>query len=39
MKQRAKIADFHATKIDRKIFEPTKAIDNNLPSKENPGPG
>lgn len=32
-------ADFVSSKIQRKIFEPNRTRDNNLPSKENPGPG
>jgi len=34
-----RIADFTSTKVNRKIFEPSKAIENELPPKENPGPG
>jgi len=32
-------ADFISSKIQRKIFEPNRTRENNLPSKENPGPG
>ena len=39
IKQKQRKADFISSKISRKVFEPTKAIDNNLPCKENPGPG
>jgi hypothetical protein len=36
---KVKKADFTTNKGERKVFEPTKMIDNNLPSKDNPGPG
>lgn len=37
-KHRAPIGNFYSSKAVRKVFEPTVAIDNNLPAKENPGP-
>jgi len=39
VKMRHTNPDFASSKIKRKIFEPNKTRDNNLPSKENPGPG
>lgn len=39
VKQRPLQPDFMSSKIQRKLFEPNKTRDNNLPSKENPGPG
>ena len=39
MKNRTRVTDFTATKVQRKLFEPNKTRENNLPSKENPGPG
>lgn len=32
-------ADFVSSKIPRKVFEPNKTRENNLPSKDIPGPG
>jgi hypothetical protein len=31
--------DFVSSKIQRKVFEPNRMRENNMPSKENPGPG
>ncbi len=39
VKMRHTNPDFASSKIKRKIFEPNKTRENNLPSKENPGPG
>ena len=39
VRQKVRKADFVSAKIPRKVFEPIKSRDNNLPSKENPGPG
>lgn len=39
IKQKVRIADFATAKIPRKVFESTNHIENNLPNKENPGPG
>ena len=39
MKNKNRITDFNSQKAARKVFEPTKYRENNLPSKENPGPG
>lgn len=39
VKQKVRIADFATTKIARKVFEPSKARENELPPKDNPGPG
>lgn len=33
------MADFKASKIPRKVFEPKKTCDNDMPNKDNPGPG
>lgn len=35
---RAPIQNFHLSKYQRKVFEPTNEIRNNIPSRENPGP-
>jgi len=32
-------ADFVSSKIPRKVFEPSKLRENDLPSKDIPGPG
>ena len=37
-KKVARIGDFHTSKANRRVFEPTVEITNNLPPKENPGP-
>ena len=39
VKQRGKNTDFMSSKITRKLFEPNRTKENNLPAKENPGPG
>jgi hypothetical protein len=39
VKQRSANPDFMSSKIQRKLFEPHKMKGNNLPAKENPGPG
>ena len=39
VKNKYRIADFASSKIPRKVFEPNRTRDNDLPSKENPGPG
>lgn len=39
VKLKHRIADFTTTKIPRKVFEPNKTRENDLPAKENPGPG
>ena len=39
VKTRHRIPDFTSCKIPRKVFEPNKTRENDLPSKENPGPG
>ena len=39
VKNRNRIADFTTSKIPRKVFEANKTRENDLPSKENPGPG
>jgi hypothetical protein len=39
VKQKISKADFVSSRITRKVFEPNKTRENNLPSKENPGPG
>lgn len=39
IKNRAPIGDFATSKQHRKLFEPSIAIENILPAKENPGPG
>jgi hypothetical protein len=39
IRQKTKYADFNSTKVQRNVFEPNITRDNNLPSRENPGPG
>ena len=39
VKHKSKKADFNTTKIARKVFEPNITKENNLPSRDNPGPG
>jgi hypothetical protein len=39
LKLKQRKADFVSSKITRKVFEPNRTRENNLPSKENPGPG
>jgi hypothetical protein len=39
VKNKVRNADFTTTKIPRKVFEANKTRENNLPAKENPGPG
>ena len=39
VKKRQRTADFITSKIPRKVFEPDKTRENNLPAKENPAPG
>jgi len=39
VKTKKKNADFTTSKIPRKLFEPNITRENNLPNKENPGPG
>lgn len=37
-KRRAPINNFHVSKQNRRVFEPSIEITNALPAKENPGP-
>ena len=39
VKQRHPVGDFVTSKQHRKVFEPSIERSNNLPSRENPGPG
>ena len=39
VKKRQRTADFVSSKIPRKVFEPDRTRENNLPAKENPAPG
>jgi len=37
-KKRAPFSNFHMSKQNRRVFEPSIEITNSLPAKENPGP-
>jgi len=39
VRKRLMTADFISSKQPRKVFEPRKTVDNDMPSKENPAPG